>query len=80
LLSIISGAPEDLTGAAAECAGRCHDLLIDRDHLATVAGDRLGRRALRACVLGFRDVARTAVALRSDLTQAELKTAWNAGQ
>ena len=78
-LSIISGAPEDLTGGRPNARAAAMNCLTDPDHLATVADDRLGRRALRAHVLGFRDAARARLALRGDLTQAELKTAWNAG-
>ena len=47
--------------AAHRMRGPCHDLLTDRRHLATVAGDCLGRRALRVRVLGFRDVVRAVV-------------------
>ena len=57
LLSIISGAPEDLTGGRPNARAAAMNCLTDPDHLATVADDRLGRRALRAHVLGFRDPA-----------------------
>ena len=58
--------------AAHRMRGPCHDLLTDRGHLATVAGDCLGRRALRVRVLGFRDVVARGCAPRwPDATRVE---------
>jgi hypothetical protein len=77
LPSIISGAPEDLTGGRpnARAAAMTCQLIATIPLLATawVAEPYVLASwafAMPPC----------AVALRGDLTQAELKTAWNAGQ
>jgi hypothetical protein len=71
-------APEDLT-AGRPHAGRGHDLLTDFHHPPTVTGDGLGRPSVYVLASGRSAMSPRAVALRGDLPQAELKTAWNAG-